>query len=70
MRISQSNMIRAKLVQSQNKRIVEVKMKFRARKCNYEQMCPPTVSLIDGRRIKLISATSISGKVKPPNPPP
>lgn len=37
-------------------------MEFRARKCNYEQMRP--VILIDGRRMEMISATSISGKGK------
>lgn len=50
-------------------------MEFRARKRNYEQMCPLKVRLIDGRRMEMIPATSISGnkglvpKPPPPSPP-
>lgn len=51
-------------------------MEFRARKRNYEQMCPLKVRLIDGRRMEMIPATSISGnkglvpKHTPPPPTP
>lgn len=38
-------------------------MEFRARKCNYKQMRPLTVSLNDGRRMEMILATSISGSI-------
>lgn len=44
-------------------------MEFRARKCNYKQMLSPAVSLIDRKRMEMISATSINGnKGQAPTP--
>lgn len=43
-------------------------MEIGARKCNYKQMRPLTVSLIDGRRMEMISALPIRGnKGSPPD---
>lgn len=43
-------------------------MELRARKCNYKQMRPLTVSLMDGRRMEMISAAPIRGNKGPVSP--
>lgn len=47
---------------------MEEKLEFRARKCNYDQMRPLTVSLIDGRKMEMISAAPIRANKGSPSP--